>query len=350
MTPLDQNPPRPTPRRRSASSGPAPFAALDLGTNNCRLLIARPERGRYRVLEAFSRVVRLGEGLEAHGSLSAAAIERSIEALKICATRMRRRNVREARCVATEACRRASNARHFVERVAEETGVALEIIGPEEEARLAVSGCAPLFEPDRPWGLVFDIGGGSTEFSFVDLRDGRPRLVDYASFPLGVVGLTERYGGDRLAPGDYEAMVERTVMAAADFAGRNDLAARVARGEVQVIGTSGTVTTLAGMHMGLTRYDRSAVDGVRLGFADAIGVARRLAGMDRAERAAQPCIGADRAELVVAGCAIMEAVHRHAPVPDMRVGDRGLREGVLFDFLRRRRRRNRNRHPLAASA
>jgi len=345
MTPLDQRPAEAP--GRAAPSGPAPFAALDLGTNNCRLLIAQTRKDGFRVVEAFSRVVRLGEGLHDTGRISDHAMDRAVDALRICASKMRRRSVRKARCVATEACRRAENAGDFLARASTEAGVELEVIDPAEEARLAVVGCGPLFARDAPYALVFDIGGGSTELSWVDLSGARPKLIDWVSFPLGVVALTERYGGDRVSADSYAAMVDEAAAAAAPFAERNAVAAHVAAGDAQIVGTSGTVTTLAGVHMGLPRYDRAAVDGRWLPFDAALDIAHQLARADRAERATFGCVGRERADLVVAGCAIMEAVHRIAPGESLRVGDRGLREGILFDFARRRRRRRRRRKPPA---
>ncbi|MEM6492290.1 MAG: hypothetical protein AAF684_10385, partial [Pseudomonadota bacterium] len=223
MTPLDDSGrtaqlASPTAQRRAPPANPGPCAALDLGTNNCRLLIAQTRKDGFKVVEAFSRVVRLGEGLHDTGRISDHAMDRAVEALRICASKMRRRGVRKARCVATEACRRASNAEVFLSRAAREAGVTLEVIEPAEEARLAVVGCGPLFAADAPFALVFDIGGGSTELSWVDLGGARPRLLDWVSFPLGVVALTERYGGDRISADSYAAMVDEAVAAAAPFA------------------------------------------------------------------------------------------------------------------------------------
>lgn len=336
---------------RRSSSGPAnagpgasrpgdggeTLAALDLGTNNCRLLIARPEGGGFRVIDAFSRIVRLGEGMGDSGALSAVAMERTIEALGICAGKMRRRAVTRARSVATEACRRAGNCAEFVARVRAETGIEIEIISEREEAELAFRGCWPLLDSDRPRAVVFDIGGGSTEIGWLALqRDEEPRLVASISVPLGVVGLSERHGKGRLSPERYRVMVDEVIERLRSFAAACD---GPADGEgVQMLGTSGTVTTLTGVELALPRYDRAQVDGRHLDFRAIRRISAELAAMDCDERAASPCIGRERADLVVAGCAILEAICELWPVGRLRVADRGVREGILSRMIEEGRR------------
>ena len=316
---------------------PEIYAALDLGTNNCRLLVARPTQDGFRVVDAFSRIVRLGEGVRANGVLSEAAIGRTIEALKVCAGKMARRGVRRARHVATEACRQAGNCNDFLAQVAAETGIALEIIDSEEEARLAFVGCAPLLDQGRPYGVMFDIGGGSTEVIWVDCGAGREaRIVESESLPCGVVDLSERYGGRDISRETYEAMVAEVMehLGAIDL--RHGIAARAGQGEVQMVGTSGTVTTLAGIHMELPRYNRAQIDGCRLSFDHAMGAADRLLAMSYEKRCNHPCIGIDRADMVIAGTAIFDAIRRRWPVGDLRVADRGLREGILLGLMAER--------------
>jgi len=310
-------------------------AALDLGTNNCRLLVARPRGEGFRVVDAFSRIVRLGEGLGASGSLSRLAMDRTVEALKICAAKMRRQGVTHARSVATEACRRADNCAEFLGRVQRETGIAIEIITNQEEAALAFAGCAPLLMREPRRALAFDIGGGSTEIGCLDLSEGRARLVACHSIPLGVVGLAERYGAGRVTPSLYEAMVTETMALLRRFEMTAELSAAAQAGELQMLGTSGTITTLCGVHLDLPRYDRNQVDGSSLDFATIERISDRLAGMDWEERAAIPCIGRERADLVVAGCAILAAICRLFPVGRLRVADRGVREGILLGLLAR---------------
>ncbi len=329
------------------------FGAVDLGTNNCRLLVAKPTRTGFRVIDSFSRVVRLGEGLAHHGALSDAAMDRAVEALAICARKMARRGVTRARFVATQACRMARNADAFLDRVAAETGLNLELIPPEAEARLAVAGCLPLLDTSIPHALVFDIGGGSTEIIWLHCRasSGRFEVAGWTSLPVGVVTLAERYGGDGMAADDYEPMIAEVRNMIAPFFDRHRASLPdPKKGRLQVLGTSGTVTTLAGVHMGLARYDRAKVDGSFISVEAITDVSHRLAGLSHADRAAFPCIGADRADLVVAGCAILEAINRTFPADRLRVADRGLREGILAglmeeaDYDARKLRRDRDDH------
>ena len=318
------------------------YGALDLGTNNCRLLIARPTRTEFRVIDAFSRIVRLGEGLGGSGWLAEAAMERTLEALSVCANKLRRRRVTRLRAVATEACRRAANGADFLERVQDETGIALEVITPVEEARLALTGCAPLLDEGVPNALVFDIGGGSTQIGWLaaDEADEKRRagrripLTPRASVsvPYGVVALAERRGSGEQA---YEALVAEVSEALAPFERDHRVNDLAGSGRLQMLGTSGTVTTLVGLHKGLPRYIRDRVDGEHLDFETIRALSRRIAGMTHKERAAQPCIGPERADLVVAGCAILEAICRTWPVGRLRVADRGLREGILVSLMRR---------------
>lgn len=315
--------------RAEARSGARPrhYAALDLGTNNCRLLIARPQGGGFAVVDAFSRIVRLGEGLGATGRLSDAAIARTLVALQICAEKLKRRNVLIARSVATEACRRAANGAEFIDRVYRETGIALDIISAEEEARLAVAGCHALLEPGDGPALVFDIGGGSTELVLVEGDGAGVAVRDWHSAPWGVVSLTEAAnvanGGEPLAV--YQAMREQVAAAFASFA------ARLPRTDAprRLLGTSGTVTTLASVHLGLSVYDRQAVDGLIVPAESMRNVSARLAAMTVPERARVPCIGQERADLVVAGCAILETILDIWPSARLGVADRGIREGIL---------------------
>jgi exopolyphosphatase/guanosine-5'-triphosphate,3'-diphosphate pyrophosphatase len=304
------------------------YAALDLGTNNCRLLIARPQGGGFAVVDAFSRIVRLGEGLAASGRLSDDAIERTIAALRVCADKLRRRNVTLARSVATEACRRAVNGSSFIERAYDETGIHLDIISAEEEARLAVLGCHALIEPGADPALVFDIGGGSTELVLIDTAGPAPRVLDWHSMPWGVVSLTESAGGGQDDDARLASYAKMRSLAAEGFA---DFAARLPRGVAQprLLGTSGTVTTLGSVHLGLSHYDRSAVDGLIVP-ADAMRqICRDLSGMAVEARARLACIGTERADLVVAGCAILETIMDLWPAERLGIADRGIREGIL---------------------
>jgi len=312
------------------------YAALDLGTNNCRLLIARPEGEHFTVIDAFSRVVRLGEGLAASGRLSEAAMDRALGALQVCAEKLRRRNVFLARSVATEACRRAENGEHFIERVRAETGIALDIISAQEEARLAVLGCHILLEQGHGPAVIFDIGGGSTELVLIEPGERVPRILDWASVPWGVVSLTDTVGRSE---GDDEAArldrYERMRMLVSDsFAPFAERIAEAARADdIRLLGTSGTVTTLASLHLELPQYDRRAVDGLIVPAQAMRAISDRLSAMAPEDRRQLPCIGADRADLVVAGCAILESILDLWPADRLGVADRGIREGILRSLM-----------------
>ena len=310
------------------------FAALDLGTNNCRLLVARPSRDGFRVIDSFSRIVRLGQGLGATGVLADDAIERTIGALRICAGKMRRRRVTLSRSVATEACRQAANCDEFLARVAEQTGLDLDIIDAAEEARLAVAGCAPLLDHDCDNALVFDIGGGSTEVMWLRVCAGAaPEVLAWTSLPCGVVSLAETHGGCHVPPDVYHKMVDSVADMLRPFEALHVLAGLLAEGRAQMLGTSGTVTTLAAIKLGLPRYDRRRVDGAWLAASDLQRVSRTLAAMSYDERTDHPCIGEGRADLVIAGCAIFDAIFQTWPAPGVRVADRGVRDGMLFGMM-----------------
>lgn len=320
-----------------ASSRPAvaTYAALDLGTNNCRLLIARPAQHGFRVVDAFSRIVRLGEGLAASGRLGEAAMDRAVEALKICRNKMTHRGVSRARLITTEACRAATNGLDFVRRVAAEAELELEIVDQRTEATLAVTGCAALAHPLAESVIVFDIGGGSTEIVWMggrsQARDPAGRIREWASLPIGVVSVAERYGGVDVGREKFERMVADCSDTLRPFASRA-AAAKDAPG-FHLLGTSGTVTTVAGIHLGLPRYDRRMVDGLWMEECDILSVIDQLVEMDYAARSANACIGRERADLVLAGCAIFEAIRRAFPSRKVRIADRGLREGILLRMM-----------------
>ncbi|HEX5079405.1 MAG TPA: Ppx/GppA phosphatase family protein [Geminicoccaceae bacterium] len=318
----------------TGSSGPV-LAALDLGTNNCRLLVARPHGDAFDVLDSFSRIVRLGEGVAGSGRLTERAMARTVAALKVCARIMERHGVTHSRCVATEACRRAMNGVAFVNRVRRVTGLQFEIVPHEQEAELALLGCLPLVDPDAEQVLLVDIGGGSTEILWLDRSPAvGAQLRCVASVPIGVVSLSEAFTSEPDAA-TFAAMVERVsdLLAPIELAYGIGGATRGAR--AQMLGTSGTVTTLAAVLLELPRYDRRMIDGVTLDPAEIGVVCRRLRAMDNAARTAHPCIGPGRADLVVAGCAILEGLLRSWPVDSLRVADRGLREGMLHGLMGR---------------
>ncbi len=320
----------------SDRGGPS-YAALDLGTNNCRLLVARPAGNSFRVVDAFSRIIRLGEGVSISRRISEAAIGRAIAALTICRNKMKNKGVTRARLIATEACRSAENGDEFRARVAQDVGLDLEVIDRETEARLAATGCTTLIDPQASGAVLFDIGGGSSELVRLNRSQKSqagpplPQIRGWISLPHGVVTLAERHGGIVVTPQAYETMVQEVSAMIAPFA--REHAADGLDG-VHMLGTSGTVTTIAGVHLNLKRYDRSRVDGCWMGEPEITAVIEKLLAMSYQERVASPCIGAERADLVLAGCAILEAIRRAFPCPRLRVADRGLREGILVQMMR----------------
>jgi exopolyphosphatase / guanosine-5'-triphosphate,3'-diphosphate pyrophosphatase len=325
------------------------FAAIDLGTNNCRLLVARASVSGFEVIDSYSRSVRLGEGVVLNGTLCGDAIDRTLGALEVCAARIDRHRVTRARHIATEACRRACNGEDFLDQVKTRTGLCFEVIAPEEEARLALAGCENLLDPEIPYALLVDIGGGSTEVSWIrigrrddgqgDNKRATAEVIGMTSVPWGVVTLTESCvsGQPRETPvgrARYDEMVERIRGDLRPFCARHSIGAAIARGDVQMLGASGTVTTVSAHHLGLKRYSRTMVDGSSIGREQILRICDELSVLSVAELTALPCIGDDRADLALAGGAILEAVCRQWPAPMVRVADRGLREGVLMDLMR----------------
>ena len=323
------------PRRGSSGSeATAPYGALDLGTNNCRLLIARPSANGLTVVDAFSRIVRLGEGVSRSGLLSDDAMSRTIEALRVCSNKLKWHHVDKSRLIATEACRLAANGAAFIDRVEAETGLRLEVIDRETEARLAASGAEPLIDPQASSAVIFDIGGGSTEVMWMQREGDRVELKAWTSLAAGVVTLSERHdGGREVSPEIFAAMRAHVkqlmvpfVTKVSELYGSNPV-------PTHLLGTSGTVTTIAGVHLGLRHYDRSKVDGCWLDNQGAGDVTARLLAMSYEERMANGCIGRERADLVLAGCAILEEIRNAFPSPRIRVADRGLREGILMQMI-----------------
>jgi exopolyphosphatase/guanosine-5'-triphosphate,3'-diphosphate pyrophosphatase len=331
--------------RPRAETGPV-YAALDLGTNNCRLLIARPveEMGRknngIRALDSFSRIVRLGEDVGVGGVLTEAAQDRTIKALQICKRKIERFDLTAGRYVTTEACRQAKNSRDFLARVEAEVGLELEVVSTEEEAILAFRGCANLLMPAPKYALVFDIGGGSTEVLWVETDHSAQRgilpehkVLDWFSMDRGVMNLLDGFGDRVAAEGYYEELVGQTMRRLGDFNSRNGIADAVARGEVQMLSTSGTVTTLAAIYLDLQRYDRSRIDGLELSQKELAAAVKKVREMRVSERFMHPCIGADRSDYIVSGCALFEAVVRLWPVSSMTIADRGVREGIVLSLM-----------------
>lgn len=330
------------PKRHSPASEEVIYAALDLGTNNCRLLIATPQNGgdgtsSLKILDSYSRIVRLGEGLSAKGTLSEDAMMRTLKALKTCKSKLQRFPKAKTRFVATEACRRASNAPAFLHQVAKELGMKIEIISNEEEANLAFLGCSSLLHPHSRAALTFDIGGGSTEFMWTRRSAplSRPEVVGWNSIPYGVMNLSEQFGGAAFAEMYFDEIVGKIADCLRPFDERYAISAsfRNAPETHQILSTSGTVTTLAAIHLNLSRYDRSKIDGLTLSMEELRGAINTLIAMSPQERYHHPCIGSHRADYIISGCAILEAIHRNWPLDRITIADRGVREGIIMGLL-----------------
>ena len=318
------------------------YAAIDLGTNNCRLLIVEPQGNSFKVIDSFSRIVRLGEGLESSNKLSADAMQRTIDALRVCATKIRRHRVRWMRCVATEACRRAENGQAFINQIEKSTRLRFEIIDGKDEAELAAIGCGALFDRQFPHAIVFDIGGGSTEITCLSLKKGRYELQDMISLPLGVVRLSEKYDGKNMSQEIYTQIRDEAEKTIRSFAEKQTFHADNLN-DIQLIGTSGTVTTLAAIHKGLKKYNRNIVDGTVMKRGEVVAVIQSLMNMSHEERQNNNCIGKERADLVLSGCAVLEAIIGAWPLENLKIADRGIREGILLRLIRKTRRRQKIR-------
>ncbi|HHI89093.1 MAG TPA: Ppx/GppA family phosphatase [Hellea balneolensis] len=332
-------------RRRRRRARPQYYGAVDLGTNNCRLLIARSQKDGFRIVDSFSRVVRLGAGLASTGRLSEQSQDAAVEAIGICAQKMKDKGVRRWRCIATQACRAAENGEAFLARVKQETGLSFETISPRVEARLSVMGCLNIIDTSKDVVLVVDIGGGSTELSWVDARKmretppeqhlRRPPIAAWASLPVGVVNLSEMHPETPGDPDWFEKMKAR-VREEIVRQNRDTQFTKVFQaGRGHIIGTSGTVTSLASVLMGLTHYQRHKIDGIWVDGQAMMETSRQLGEMSLAERQMLPCIGEDRATMILAGCAILEVIYELWPSKTIRVADRGLREGMLMGLMKK---------------
>lgn len=337
-------------RKRRDYTDAAPtelFAALDLGTNNCRLLIAKPmfqqisQHKTLKVIDSYSRIVRLGEGMTESGELSAEAMERTLKALQSCESKLGRYDIAKKRFVATEACRRATNGEEFMLRIHHELGLTIDIISNEEEARLAFLGCSSLLLRETRWALAFDIGGGSTEFMWVKIDPDKPvdshrrhLIQDWLSLPYGVMNMSEQFGGAAYTEMYFEEIVEKICALMRPMDEANQISAKIWRDKVQMLSTSGTVTTLAAIHLDLPKYDRAKVDGLKLSVTDIRAATKKLMEMSPSERAAHPCIGSSRTDYILSGCAIFEAIVRTFPIEKITIADRGVREGIIVSLMR----------------
>ena len=332
------------------------IAAIDLGTNSCRLLVARvnvagirtnyfrsrPKPVAWKVIDSFAKVVRLGEGMYSHDELSHDAIERTMEALSICRKKLDKYNMHSMRAVATEACRRATNKEVLVNRAREELGLNLEVICAEEEARLALKGCSAILDSRIPYGIVFDIGGGSTEVILVRLKRENKRspgyavpfdVIDSISIPYGVVTTTEAVDLADNQEYVHKMLHEKITDMLSEFVSKNKIIELIKNNEIQVAGSSGTVTTLAAYHLGLAQYERRLVDGMTISYEDLHIVIEKIFAMDKQGSLEESTVGFGRADYVLTGSVILKALCEVIPAKTMRIADRGVREGILIDLM-----------------
>ena len=321
--------------RLGQQAGGDNYAAIDLGTNSCRLVIATPTPSSFRIVETFSKITRLGEGIINNNELSHTAIRRTINALRVCAGVLEEyQPIVKARYVATAACRRAKNCRYFMDLVKKETGLNIEIISPQEESRLAVVGCVPLLNRNIKRALVFDIGGGSTEVSLARMSNsGRTIIEGFVSLPYGVVTVSEAFPEHEMTDLAYNTIIDRTHKILAEFEEKYHISEEIKNQKIQVLGTSGTVTVLGAIHLNLSRYNRSAVDGLALSAQDVDKTISKIKRMGDEGRKKHACIGMQKADLTIAGCAIIEGLMSFWNISEITIADRGIREGILLDLM-----------------
>ena len=327
---------------KGASQAQKNFAAIDLGTNSCRLVIASPTPASFRIVETFSKITRLGEGIINDNELSRPAMRRTINALKVCAGVIEEyAPIYRSRFVATAACRRAKNCKEFLDLVKKETGLTIETISSKEESRLAVVGCIPLLNRNIRRALVFDIGGGSTEISLARVTNsGKTFIEGFVSLPYGVVTISEAFPSQDMTALAYDTIIERTHKLLKEFDEKYNIREAIKNQEIQIIGTSGTVTVLGAVHLNLPRYNRSAVDGISITRQDRDRAIAKIKRLGDEGRKKHPCIGAQKADLTMAGCAIIEGLCSFWPIEEITVADRGIREGILLDMMHSNRSKN----------
>lgn len=327
---------------KGASQAQKNFAAIDLGTNSCRLVIASPTPASFRIVETFSKITRLGEGIINDNELSRPAMRRTINALKVCAGVIEEyAPIYRSRFVATAACRRAKNCKEFLDLVRKETGLTIETISSKEESRLAVVGCIPLLNRNIKRALVFDIGGGSTEISLARVTNsGKTFIEGFVSLPYGVVTISEAFPSQDMTALAYDTIIERTHKLLKEFDEKYNIREAIKNQEIQIIGTSGTVTVLGAVHLNLPRYNRSAVDGISITRQDIDRAIAKIKRLGDEGRKKHPCIGAQKADLTMAGCAIIEGLCSFWPIEEITVADRGIREGILLDMMHSNKSKN----------
>lgn len=302
------------------------LAAVDLGTNTVRLLVVEAEGREWRPLHQSQRVTRLGEGQAETGRLLEAPMQRTVDTVSEFIAAARGLGASEIRVVATSAVREAPNRAELLALLRAATGLDASVVSGEEEARLTLQGVAAGLPQLGGSFVLFDIGGGSTELVLGE--DGRLGAV--VSLQLGVVRLAERYGD--AGPVDWA----RFALMRGEIDGRlaREIPARIIEARAPaLVGTAGTVTTLAALDLGLPAYDASRVQGHTLARGAVERLLNRLGALAVAERARLPCLEPGRADVIIPGIAICLAVMDRLGYGSLVVSDRGLREGILCEIL-----------------
>jgi exopolyphosphatase/guanosine-5'-triphosphate,3'-diphosphate pyrophosphatase len=318
---------------------------------------------RLKVIDSFAKIISLGEGIKQTGVLSEEAIERTIVALRACKKKLDSHRIYKMRAVATEACRQASNTKSLIERVNSEIGVDLEVISPQEEARLVLKGCSGVISDEKNYGILMDIGGGSTEVVWLKINKGMTRptisVIDSISLPFGVVTISDTYTHSKNNQEIYTVLRKNILSTIDTFMKKNNIRTNFSKGDVQVITSSGTTTTLGSLTLGLSTYDRSSVDGKDFSSKKIVEVGEELLSRYLSSTPTTVKLGKEknfitnkffdhvldksseefkifaynRMGLLAAGVVIINSILESIGDCLVRIADRGVREGILYDLM-----------------
>ncbi len=306
------------------------YAAIDVGTNTIRLLVADAEdTATYRPVFQDQVITRLGERIQETGVLAAGAVERTIAVLQRFAETAKEMGAKEVVAVATSAAREAKNQREFLDRARRDAGLELRVASEEIEATLTALGVSHALGPAWPNIVIIDIGGGSTEF--ISLR--QVKLAGHLSLPIGVVKITEAYlKNDPPTADELEAVSAFLEERLATVPASLDLP----EGAI-LVGTAGTPTTLATIDLGLAPYDPERVTGHRLSRSRIEQLLEHLCSLPLAERRQIVGLEPSRADVIVAGTLLTFEVMTLFGFDELTVSDGGLREGILLHHLAQRK-------------
>ena len=309
------------------------FAAIDLGSTNCRLVIVDIIEDKYKIICSFSEILNLGRNLSFSNEFNDEIIEKTIEIFKIISQKLKYYNVLSYRCVATEACRQSINSDELVKRIHERTNIEIEIIPSKEEARLCLKSCLNHNVNLNDFNLVFDIGGGSTEIIIFDSIYSN-KDFDFLSIPIGVINFSEKVSLFKTEK--VLGQLEKQMM----FFSKKK---KIHNEPISIIGSCGTVTTLCAIHLKLNYYQKSLVDNTLLEIEDLKQTCNFVKRLSSEEKEKHPCIGPQRINLLDNGILILEKILESWPVKRILVSDRGLREGIILDQIKFKRKNEKNK-------